>query len=124
MLKMRNAKSNTGQQNVLLLRLSRQNIPQFERTGKKANYGKRSHSSVINALRRFSEFLNETNIQAESAKYMTLMSFNQILIFNRNVKQNVRRNNAVGVNNIAYDTHFLGTIRHNVVFISCYRLKF
>ena len=43
-------------------------MPQFERTGKKASYGKRSHSSVINALRRFSEFLNEANIQAESAK--------------------------------------------------------
>lgn len=43
-------------------------MPQFERTGKKASYGKRSHFSVINALRRFSEFLNETNIQTESAK--------------------------------------------------------
>lgn len=43
-------------------------MPQFERTGKKASYGKRSHSSVINALRRFSEFLNEVNATVESAK--------------------------------------------------------
>ena len=43
-------------------------MPQYERDGKKSSYGKRSHSSVINALRRFSEFLNETNIQAEGAK--------------------------------------------------------
>ena len=43
-------------------------MPQFERTGKKASYGKRSHSSVINALRRFSEFLNETNTVVEGAK--------------------------------------------------------
>ena len=43
-------------------------MPQYERTGNKSSYGKRSHFSVINALRRFSEFLNETSIQAESAK--------------------------------------------------------
>ena len=43
-------------------------MPQFERTGKKASYGKRSHSSVINALHRFSEFLNEVNVTAEGAK--------------------------------------------------------
>lgn len=41
-------------------------MPQFDKNGKKSSYGKRSHSSVINALRRFSEFLNETNI-VESA---------------------------------------------------------
>ena len=43
-------------------------MPQYEKTGKKASYGKRSHSSVINALRRFAEFLSETSIQAEGAK--------------------------------------------------------
>ena len=43
-------------------------MPQFDKNGKKSSYGKRSHSSVINALRRFSEFLSEANIQAESAK--------------------------------------------------------
>ena len=40
-------------------------IPQYERDGKKSSYGKRSHSSVINALRRFAEFLSETNIKFE-----------------------------------------------------------
>lgn len=43
-------------------------MPQYDRAGEKASYGKRSHSSVINALRRFSEFLNETNVQAEGAQ--------------------------------------------------------
>ena len=43
-------------------------MPQYEKTGKKASYGKRSHSSVINALRRFSEFLSETNTVVEGAK--------------------------------------------------------
>lgn len=43
-------------------------MPQYEKTGKKASYGKRSHSSVINALRRFSEFLNEANVTVEGAK--------------------------------------------------------
>ena len=42
-------------------------MPQFERTGKKASYGKRSHSSVINALRRFAEFLSDCNIKFEGA---------------------------------------------------------
>ena len=43
-------------------------MPQYEKTGKKSSYGKRSHSSVINALRRFAEFLSEANIQVEGAK--------------------------------------------------------
>ena len=34
-------------------------LPEYEKTGKKHAYGKRSHSSVLNALRRFSEFLAE-----------------------------------------------------------------
>ena len=34
-------------------------LPEYERNGKKHAYGKRSHSSVLNALRRFSEFLAE-----------------------------------------------------------------
>ena len=42
-------------------------MPQYERTGNKSSYGKRSHSSVINALRRFAEFLSEANIKFESA---------------------------------------------------------
>ena len=42
-------------------------MPQYERTGKKSSYGKRSHSSVINALRRFAEFLSEANIKFEGA---------------------------------------------------------
>lgn len=42
-------------------------MPQFDKNGKKSSYGKRSHSSVINALRRFSEFLSEANIVVESA---------------------------------------------------------
>ncbi len=41
-------------------------MPQYEKTGKKASYGKRSHSSVINALHRFTEFLNEASV-VESA---------------------------------------------------------
>lgn len=40
-------------------------MPQYERDGKKSSYGKRSHSSVINALRRFAEFLSEANIKFE-----------------------------------------------------------
>ena len=40
-------------------------MPQYENTGKKSSYGKRSHSSVINALRRFAEFLSEANIKFE-----------------------------------------------------------
>ena len=42
-------------------------MPQYERTGNKSNYGKRSHSSVINALRRFAEFLSDCNIKFEGA---------------------------------------------------------
>ena len=42
-------------------------MPQYERTGNKSSYGKRSHSSVINALRRFAEFLSEANIKFENA---------------------------------------------------------
>ena len=42
-------------------------MPQYENTGKKSSYGKRSHSSVINALRRFAEFLSEANIKFENA---------------------------------------------------------
>lgn len=42
-------------------------MPQYELTGNKSSYGKRSHSSVINALRRFAEFLSEANIQVEGA---------------------------------------------------------
>ena len=42
-------------------------MPQYDTTGKKSSYGKRSHSSVINALRRFAEFLSEANIQIEGA---------------------------------------------------------
>lgn len=40
-------------------------MPQYEKTGKKSSYGKRSHSSVINALGRFTEFLSESNIKFE-----------------------------------------------------------
>ena len=43
-------------------------MPQYEKTGKKSSYGKRSHSSVINALRRFSEFLSETNAVVKGAQ--------------------------------------------------------
>ena len=42
-------------------------MPQYEKTGKKSSYGKRSHSSVINALRRFAEFLSDCNIKFEGA---------------------------------------------------------
>lgn len=42
-------------------------MPQYEKTGKKSSYGKRSHSSVINALRRFTEFLSDCNIKFENA---------------------------------------------------------
>ena len=42
-------------------------MPQYENTGKKSSYGKRSHSSVINALRRFAEFLSDCNIKFEGA---------------------------------------------------------
>ena len=42
-------------------------MPEYEKTGKKSSYGRRSHSSVLNALRRFAEFLSEANIKFESA---------------------------------------------------------
>ena len=42
-------------------------MPQYENTCKKSSYGKRSHSSVINALRRFAEFLSDCNIKFENA---------------------------------------------------------
>lgn len=42
-------------------------MPEYEKTGKKSSYGKRSHSSVINALRRYAEFLSESNIKFEGA---------------------------------------------------------
>ena len=42
-------------------------MPQYEKSGKKSFYGKRSHSSVINALRRFAEFLSDCNIKFENA---------------------------------------------------------
>lgn len=42
-------------------------MPQYETTGKKSSYGKRSHSSVINALRRFAEFLSNCDIKFENA---------------------------------------------------------
>lgn len=42
-------------------------MPQYEADGKKHSYGKRSHSSVINALRRFAEFLADCNITFENA---------------------------------------------------------
>lgn len=42
-------------------------MPEYEKTGKKSSYGKRSHSSVINALRRFAEFLSDCNIKFEGA---------------------------------------------------------
>ena len=41
-------------------------MPQYEKNGKKNSYGRRSHSSVINALRRFSEFLSDSNIEFEN----------------------------------------------------------
>ena len=34
-------------------------MPDYEKNGKKSNYGKRSHDTVINALRRFKTFLAE-----------------------------------------------------------------
>lgn len=37
-------------------------MPQYDRDGKKSSYGRRSHSSVLNALRRFAEFLAEGNV--------------------------------------------------------------
>jgi site-specific recombinase XerD len=42
-------------------------MPQYDKNGKKECYGRRSHSSVLNALRRFAEFLSEANIKFENA---------------------------------------------------------
>jgi len=42
-------------------------MPQYDRNGKKSSYGRRSHSSVLNALRRFAEFLSDCNIKFENA---------------------------------------------------------
>lgn len=42
-------------------------MPEYEKSGKKSSYGRRSHSSVINALRRFAEFLSDCNIKFENA---------------------------------------------------------
>ena len=33
-------------------------LPEYEKTGKKHAYGKRSHSSVLNALRQFKKFID------------------------------------------------------------------
>ncbi len=38
-------------------------LPDYERTGKKSSYGKRSHTSVIQALRHFNKFLNTMNLE-------------------------------------------------------------
>lgn len=37
-------------------------LPEFEKNGKKSSYGKRSHYSVLNALKRFQTFLIENNL--------------------------------------------------------------
>ncbi len=37
-------------------------LPEYESQGKKASYGKKSHTSVKQALRRFYRFLNATNL--------------------------------------------------------------
>ena len=42
-------------------------IPQYDKMGKNSSYGHRSHSSVINALRRFAVFLSDCNIKFENA---------------------------------------------------------
>ena len=36
-------------------------MPQYERTGKKSSYGKRSHTSVRQALRKFQMFIQMSN---------------------------------------------------------------
>ena len=36
-------------------------MPQYEKTGKKSSYGKRSHSSVRQALRKFQMFIQMSN---------------------------------------------------------------
>ena len=42
-------------------------LPEYERTGSKSSYGKRSHTSVRQALKRFQMFLVAENL-VESAK--------------------------------------------------------
>ena len=42
-------------------------MPQYDKNGKKSSYGRRSHSTVINALKRFSEFLADGNILVQKA---------------------------------------------------------
>lgn len=42
-------------------------MPEYERTGAKSSYGKRSHTSVRQALKRFQMFLVAENL-VESAK--------------------------------------------------------
>lgn len=42
-------------------------LPEYERTGAKSSYGKRSHTSVRQALKRFQMFLVAENL-VESAK--------------------------------------------------------
>lgn len=37
-------------------------LPEYEKNGKKHSYGKRSHYSVLNALKRFQTFLVESNL--------------------------------------------------------------
>ena len=37
-------------------------LPEYEKNGKKHSYGKRSHYSVLNALRRFQTFLIESKL--------------------------------------------------------------
>lgn len=36
-------------------------LPQYETTGEKSSYGKRSHTSVIQALRKFQMFIQMSN---------------------------------------------------------------
>lgn len=37
-------------------------LPEYEKNGKKHSYGKRSHYSVLNALKRFQTFLIESKL--------------------------------------------------------------
>ena len=37
-------------------------LPEYEKNGKKHSYGKRSHYSVLNALKRFQKFLVESKL--------------------------------------------------------------
>ncbi len=42
-------------------------LPEYEDQGKKSSYGKRSHTSVKQALRRFYKFLNAMNLVERAA---------------------------------------------------------